>query len=183
MQNFKRILIPIVLLFITLLLDGIVTSLFTAELQTSIGIMVPRLFVLTVIILAFHLEPRHIYILTIVFGFIYDSYYSGILGIYMTVLMLITYFVITLRPYLETHLWVLILISIILLTINEFFIFAVYRVLDLTSLTAQAFMAERLGATLALNTIFIVVLGYPLKQVAEIIKMEKDERPNKNRIM
>lgn len=183
MQNFKRILIPIVLLFITLLLDGVLTSLFTAELQTAIGIMVPRLFVLTVIILAFYLEPRHIYILTLVFGFIYDSYYSGILGIYMTVLILIAYFVIQLRPYLETHLWVILLMSIILLTVNEFFIYGVYRVLDLTHITVQVFLAERLGATLALNTLFIMILGYPLKKIVESIKTEKNERPNKNRII
>lgn len=183
MQKWKRVIVPILILFVSLLLDGVITSLFTAELQTSIGIMSPKLFVLAVVVLAYYLEPRHIYILTLLFGFIYDSYYSGILGIYMTVMTLIAYFIIQLRPFIEPNMLVLVLISIIMLTINEFFLFSVYRAIGLTEVTISQFMAERLGATLALNTVLIALVGYPLKRILEAIEFEDKEPTNKSRII
>lgn len=176
MNQWKKVIIPIVMLYVSLLVDGVITSLMMNQLQTSFGLMVPRLFILSSIILAFYLEPRHMYSLSLLFGFIYDSYYSGVLGIYMAVLMILTYVILHIRRIIEPNLLVLVLLSIILLTINEFFVFAIYRVIDLTAMSAQVFMAERLGATLTLNAVLMLILGYPLSKAVQF--MTKDEKEN-----
>jgi len=176
MNQWKKVIIPIVILYVSLLVDGTITSFMMNQLQTSFGLMIPRLFILSSIILAFHLEPRHMYSLSLLFGFIYDSYYSGVLGIYMAVLMILTYVILHIRRVIEPHLLILVLLSIILLTINEFFVFAIYRVIDLTAISAQTFMAERLGATLTFNAILMLVLGYPLIKAVQFI--DKDEKEN-----
>ncbi|MCC5889533.1 MAG: rod shape-determining protein MreD [Alkalibacterium sp.] len=181
MEQWRRVIIPIVLLFFFLLLDGVIVSLFYESLDVSFGFMTPRLFVLTVIVLSFFLEPRHMYILSIVFGFIYDSYYSGILGIYIAGLMIISYFIIQLRNILEPNYLTMVLVTIIMLTLLEFLIFGIYRVIDLTSLSVQEFIAMRLSASLLFNTIAIIILAVPLKFSIKLITLKSKEKSTQSK--
>lgn len=176
MEQWRRVIIPIVLLFFFLLLDGMIVSLFFESLDVSFGFMTPRLFVLTIIVLAFFLEPRHMYLLSIVFGFIYDSYYSGILGIYIASLMIITYLIIQLRKILEPNYLTIVLVAVIMLTLLEFLIFGVYRVIDLTSIGVQEFIAVRLSASLLFNTVGILLLALPLKYSMKFITIKSKEK-------
>lgn len=181
MEQWRRVTIPIFLLFFFLLLDGAIVSLFYEGLDVSFGFMTPRLFVLTVIVLAFYLEPRHMYILSVVFGFIYDSYYSGILGIYIAALMIISYLIIQLRTILEPNYLTLVLVAIIMLTLLEFLIFGVYRVIDLTSLDVQEFVAMRLSASLLFNTIAIILLAFPFKYSIKLITSKSKEKSTQSK--
>ncbi|PRY83920.1 rod shape-determining protein MreD [Alkalibacterium olivapovliticus] len=182
MEQWKKVIIPIVLLFFSLLLDGLIVSLFYEQLSVSFGFMSPRLLVLVVIILAFYLEPRHMYTLTLVFGFIYDSYFSGILGIYMAGLTLVAYFVIQLRRIFDANVLIMILMSVIMLTFLEFFVFGVHKGIDLTALTTQEFLATRLSASLLFNTISAIVLVFPIKQAIQLIQSKNKEKSDKSRI-
>lgn len=181
MDKWKKVIIPIVLLFFSILLDGLIVSLFYAQLLVSFGYMSPRLVVLVVIVLAFYLEPRHMYILTFIFGFIYDSYFSGILGIYMAGLTLVAYFVMQLRKVFDADFVIMILMSVIMITFLELFVFGIYRVVDLTALTTQEFMATRLSASLVFNTISAVVLVYPIKYTIQLIKSNTKEKSDKSK--
>ncbi|MCC5895066.1 MAG: rod shape-determining protein MreD [Alkalibacterium sp.] len=181
MEQWKKVIIPIVLLFVSMLLDGLIVALFYEHLAVSFGFMSPRLMVLVVIILGFHLDPRHMYILTIIFGFIYDSYFSGILGIYMAGLTLVAYFVIQLRRIFDANFVIMILMSVIMLTFLEFFVFGIYRAIDLTALTTQNFLATRLSASLVFNTISAVILVYPIKYSIQLINAKTKEKSDKSK--
>lgn len=176
MEQWRRVIIPIVLLFFFLLLDGVIVSLFYESLDVSFGFMTPRLFVLTVIVLAFFLEPRHMYILSFIFGFIYDSYYSGILGIYIAALMIISYFIIQLRNIFEPNYVSIVLVTIVMLTLLEFLIFGIYRAIDLTSLSVQEFVAMRLSASLLFNSVAVLLLAVPLKFSVKLITSKSKEK-------
>lgn len=181
MEQWKKVVIPIVLIFVSLLLDGMVVSLFYQQLSVSFGFLSPKLLVLVIIVLAFHLEPRHMYILTFVFGFIYDSYYSGILGIYMAGLTLVAYFVIQLRKIFDSNYVIMVLMSVIMITFLEFFVFGIYRVVDLTAITTQEFMATRLSASLVFNTVSAVVLVYPVKYAILLIDTKSKDKSDKSK--
>lgn len=181
MEQWKKVIIPIVLLFFSLLLDGLIVTLFNEELSASFGYMSPRIFVLVVIVLAFYLEPKHMFILTFIFGFIYDSYFSGILGIYMAGFTLIAYFVMQLRKIFEDNFLILILMSVIMITFLEFFVFGVYRAVELTAMTTQDFLATRLSGSLVFNTLSAIILVFPMKYIIQLIKSKSKEKSDKKK--
>lgn len=176
MEQWRRVIIPICLLFFSLLLDGVIVSLFYERLDVSFGFMTPRLFVITVIVLAFFLEPRHMYILSFLFGFIYDSYYSGILGIYIAALMIISYFILQLRSVFEPNYLSIVLVTIVMLTLSELLVFGIYRTIDLTSLGIQEFVATRLSASLLFNSVAILLLAIPLTYSVKLITDKSKEK-------
>ncbi len=174
MSDWRKITIPVLLMFSTLLMDGGITFLFREQLNSSVGIMVPRLIVLTLVMLAFYLEPKQLFILSLVFGFIYDSYYSGILGVYIAAFILIPYLVVQIRQIIIPYFYVILLVNIVILTAMEIFVFGVYRAIGVSDLTLQLFLVDRLGATLIFNTLVFLVIGYPLKQWMKVL-MNSDE--------
>ncbi|EXJ22824.1 Rod shape-determining protein MreD [Alkalibacterium sp. AK22] len=182
MGAWKKVTLPILLLFLSLLLDGAIALFFNEQLSVSFGVMTPRLFVLVVIVLAFYLQPRHMYTLTIIFGFLYDSYFSGILGIYIATLTLIAYFVVQLRKVFEPAYLITVLMSVIMLTFLEFFVFGIYRVIDLTVLTTQDFMASTLLASLIFNTAAAVLLMLPLNRIGKTLKPRQKSDKSKSSI-
>lgn len=181
MPNWKKITIPVFLLFFTLLIDGGLAYLFRDQLSSSVGLMVPRLIVLTLVMLSFYLEPKQLFILALTFGFIYDSYYSGILGIYIAAFVLVPYLVIQIRQIINPYFYVILLVNIVILSIMEVFIFGVYRVLGLSDLTLQLFLVDRLGGTLIFNTLAFLILGYPLKEWMKVLINPEEKKAGSNK--
>jgi len=177
MANWKKITVPVLLLFFTLLVDGGLSFLFHAQLNTALGLMVPRLIVITLVMLSFYLEPKQLFVLSFAFGFIYDSYYSGILGIYIAAFVLIPYLVIQIRQIINPYLYVILLVNIVVLTIMEVFIFGVYRMIGLSDITLQLFLVERLGGTLLFNTAVFLFIGYPLKEWIKVLVSGEESKP------
>lgn len=174
MSQWKRILYPLGLLLTALLLDGLLVAQLKEVLLTDFGIIVPRLTVLVLLILAFHLNFRHIITLSLLMGFIYDSYYTGYLGIYMTIFTLIVYVLLQFRGFFQPNLIIYALLSIIVITALEFFVFGVYRAINITTMNTQVFLVNRLGVTLLFNGIMTLIIGYPIDKVAQSI-IQKDE--------
>ncbi|SFB85571.1 rod shape-determining protein MreD [Alkalibacterium subtropicum] len=181
MGNWKKVTIPIFLLFFTLLIDGGLTYLFRDQLSTSFGLMIPRLVVITLIMLSFYLEPRQLYILAFAFGFVYDSYYSGVLGIYIAAFILIPYLIIQIRQIINPYFYAILLINIVVLTLMELFVFSVYRVIGLSDMTLQLFLVSRLNGTLIFNTVAFLVIGYPLKEWIKVLVSMEDKKTGSSR--
>lgn len=176
MEQWKRTVFPLVLLFSAIMFDGIIASLFREQLQTGWGLMIPRLTLLCLIVLAFYLRPPHITTLSLIFGFIYDSYYSGYLGIYMVSFAFVGYLVWQLRPIFHTNVFIYLLMSIIMVTIVEFFLFGVYRTLGVAMVSPQEFLVQRLGATLVFNGVIMLCCSWPLDRFVQFIVRTDNKR-------
>lgn len=99
----------------------------------------------------------------------------------MAGLTLVAYFVMQLRKVFDADFVIMILMSVIMITFLELFVFGIYRVVDLTALTTQEFMATRLSASLVFNTISAVVLVYPIKYTIQLIKSNTKEKSDKSK--
>jgi len=179
--NWKKTTIPIFLLFFTLLIDGGLTYLFREQLNTSFGLMIPRLVIITLIMLSFYLEPKQLFILASAFGFIYDSYYSGVLGIYIAAFILIPYLVIQIRQLINPYFYAIMLINIVILTLLELFVFGVYKVIGLSDMTLQLFLVSRLSGTLLVNTVAFAIIGYPLKEWIKVLMSMEEKKSGSGR--
>ncbi|WP_192983705.1 rod shape-determining protein MreD [Marinilactibacillus psychrotolerans] len=174
MSQWKKIVYPLLMLLIALLLDGILVAQLKGLFITNIGMIVPHLTLLVLLILTFYLSFRHIIILALLMGFIYDSYYTGYLGIFMAIFTIVVYVLLQFKNFFQPNLIIYFLLSIIVITISEFFVFGVYRAINITAISTQEFLLERLGATLLFNGIAILIIGYPIDKVIQGV-IQKDE--------
>ena len=159
----KRIFVPILLLFFSLLIDGTITGLFHQQLTTGSGYMIPRVFLVVFLMCAFYLPPKQLISLSLIFGLIYDSYYSGILGIYAAYINIMVYILSKVRNTFFPNMLIIGMLGIVAISTIEASVFLTYSVLGVTQLSGLQFAAERLGPTLILNGLFFIVLYYPLK--------------------
>jgi len=159
MKSWKLVLLPILSLVIVFMLEGVITAYFNATLFTSIGYVAPRITVIFLVMFAFYLSPNHVYILSLIIGFLYDSYYTGYLGIYMASFCLISYLVIRLRDMFKPNVLTHGLVSILMITLLEVMGYWIFRILGITDIGVSLFLAERLGATLLFNGIFLFALN------------------------
>lgn len=174
MSQWKKILYPLLMLLIALILDGVFAAQLKGAFGTNIGMIIPHLTLLVLLILVFYLSFRHIIILSLLMGFVYDSYYTGYLGIYMAIFTVIVYVLLQFRNFFQPNLIIYLLLSIIVVTILEFFVFGVYRAINITSMSTQEFLLERLGATLLFNGLATLIIGYPIDKITQNV-VQKDE--------
>lgn len=166
-----NLFVPLILL-LSLLLDGVIAALFSSQLYTSTTDTVSRLIVICIVLFSFYVDRNHMILFGILFGFLYDSYYVGILGVYTSLFPIIIYLCDKMKRIFNPNVFVLILILIIQVSLIEFLLYGFYVVMDLAMVDMSSFLANRLGPTLLLNSIYMLVLYYPLKKAAQAITQE-----------
>ena len=160
---------PMLILF-GLLFDGLISGIFSEYLYTENGnVMVPRLIILVLVMVSFYLPRNKMILYALIFGFLYDSYYVGILGIYVAIFPLIVYVTDKLNQVLNPNPITIGMMVFINLSILETMLYGIYKILGFTVINMNMFMAGRLGPTLLLNLVFFIVAFYPLKKA--ILKM------------
>lgn len=167
MIQWKRILVPFLTLFCLFLFDGTIAFIFRSQLVGESHFMIPRLIFIGLLYFSFRLPMNHAMYLALLFGILYDSYYTGILGIYMAFFVLSVYTTFYLKRYVYVNLFTIGLIGILMLTLLESLVFLVYQGIGLTQLMWSTFFATRLGPTLLLNGAFYLILYYPLKKITD----------------
>lgn len=165
MNKWKQLLFPFLLMFTAVLLDGFVASLFSAQLDTEMGLMVPRFVFLVIIILSFHYEQSFMYINAVVIGFIMDAYYIGFLGVYLASFLLVITIVTSLKRVINPNILSYTLVSILGLTASELLVYGIMRILGITAMSFQFFIVSRLSATLWFNAFVMLVFSYFIHRI------------------
>lgn len=168
-NKWKQDAFAILLMFISVIIDGFVTSYWGSTLDTSFGLMIPRTLMLVVIILSFHYKNNFMLISAAVFGFLMDTYYLGFIGVYMASVLLVAYLATNLKQAIHPNVLSYTLVSIIAITMAELVIFGIMKILSITTISFQVFLVSRLGATLLFNGMLMLVFSYFIQQM--IIKM------------
>lgn len=166
-----NLFVPLTLL-IALLFDGISASIFSTQLYTATSDMIPRLIVICIVLFSFYIDRKYMILFGILFGLLYDSYYVGVLGLYTSLFPIIIYLSDKMRKILNPNLLVLVMVLIIHISLVETSLYGFYSVIDVTTIDMSTFLANRLGPTLLLNAILLLVLYYPLKKSAIAIMQD-----------
>lgn len=74
------------------------------------------------------------------------------------------------------NLLIYVLLSIIVITLLEFFVFGVYRAINITQLSMQLFIVERLGISLLFNGIMMLIIGYPVDKIGQKVVQKEEMR-------
>ena len=110
-------------------------------------------------------------VIAILFGLLFDSYYVGVLGIYVALFPIIVYITEKLTKVLHPNPIVVGMMFIIDLSLVETTLYFFYTILKETTMDFNTFMVERLGPTLLLNVVIFIFLYYPLQKL--MMKLEK----------
>lgn len=160
MYNWKQTLFAILLLFLSVLTDGFITSAWAGSLETSFGLIVPRMIVLMIIILSFHYKENFMLVSAGIVGFIMDTYYLGFIGVYVASFIMVAYLSYNFKRIIQPNVLSYTLVSVIGLTLVETVVYGIMRILGVTSISLQMFIVSRLGATLLFNAIVMLVFSY-----------------------
>lgn len=166
MHTSKRIYWLPILMIIAFLLDGVIMNHFSVFLIESGYTLVPRIVVITLILLTFIIDHSSMFWFAVIVGFMYDSYYSGILGVYMAIFAVIIRLIGHIRGKISINPFTLGLALIFLLTITETGVYIIYTLIGIQHLTVQQFLVQRLASSLILNIVLYYVLYIPLKKFA-----------------
>ncbi|SIO07857.1 rod shape-determining protein MreD [Carnobacterium alterfunditum] len=169
-ENWKTsTLIPLVITFF-FLLDGILTVIFSEQFLEGTKVMTPRLIVLVLILMSFYIPRSRMLVYSIIFGLVYDSYYVGILGVYVLLFPLVVYLTEKMKKVLNPNPIVIGMMIIVNLSLIETYLYLFYQVLGYTTINWATFLADRLGPTLLLNLVLFIAVFYPLKKTIERIQ-------------
>lgn len=167
MDNWKKILLPILLMFSAVLFDGFIASYGASALDTNIGLVVPRTIILVIIILTFHYQENFMLGSAAVIGFIMDAYYLGFLGVYMAAFILVVTLIASIKQVIHPNILSYTLLSILGITVAELVVYSMMRILSITTMSFQLFLVSRLSATLLFNGIVMLLFSYFIHQLIE----------------
>jgi len=156
-------------------IESIFNNYFPGHLILQDGIFVPRfLFFLFIFISIFYDRNLGIYY-AIGFGLVMDLVFTEILGIYLFWYPVIVYAISKLMKVLHNHLFIVSLIFLLAVSLLEGGVYLFNYILQITNITVQEFVNNRLFPTLLLNLCFYIIFSYPLKKYFMSIKKVKEE--------
>lgn len=163
-----KYILQVLLLLVGFFLDGLLKQFFAVfnlpSFQVSVQIL---LIVIVMMILRDQQVDSHLFWYTLILGIVYDSYYSHIFGLYTIVLPLVGWLTNKIRKFVPKTLvfeWCIYFIS---LTVSLIYLFLIGNFLSLITVDIAHFVTDWLGPTLLVNSIFFVILYYPLTKVLD----------------
>lgn len=169
----SRLFLPLILLFL-IAFQGVNQHFVPLSLVESGYIITIHtvLIFLILITLYYDLETSYYGLLyAILSGFLIDTVYTPLLGVYMFSYAITIYLVHSLRKFLQVNLFVSSFLIVVGITSLEFLLYWVYTFVGITEVPIQNFLVERLMWTvifnLALFFLFFLVFKRPLIRFRE----------------
>ncbi|MFD0897907.1 rod shape-determining protein MreD [Loigolactobacillus binensis] len=156
----------IVLLSVLMLFDGSLSYAFQGLFHQFPNTMIIRLTVLG-FVLVYFFAPHfdHLVTVALILGLFYDSFYTGILGVYMFLFPLMIFLTRWIAQFFTPAPLVIGAIYLIDLTVLESFVYGMNTFMGQTTMALSDFIPNILGPTLALNLVLFIFLYFPLRQL------------------
>ncbi|MCP3741232.1 rod shape-determining protein MreD [Rossellomorea sp. BNER] len=167
----KRLLLPFLALMI-LYSESIFVRVFPIELLEGHRIVVPHFLQIFILFMAVFYHYRSAIVYAFVFGFLFDLFYTEIIGIYMLIFPLTIFLMDKMMKILHNNLFVVGISMIINISILELLVYQLNFIIQRTDFTLFQFADWRLWPTLVLNAVFIIIFSYPVKLLMNKLRKE-----------
>lgn len=162
----RKFLLPLSLLLL-FLFESILVQLMPADLFGAQKVWVPRFLIITIFFLTIYGSSKHGIVYGLIFGLLFDIVYTEILGIYLFLYPLTAFIVLKIMKVLQVNLFTTSIVSLIGVALLESAVFAMNRIIGITTIDFTSFLNMRLLPTLLFNAIFLIISSYPLKRSFE----------------
>ncbi|MDO5457443.1 MAG: rod shape-determining protein MreD [Atopococcus tabaci] len=160
-EKWKIRLLPFFSLFILFLLDGIISAYFGSQLSMGQAEIFPRLLFIGLYYFTFRLPVKHIMYLSLFLGFLMDSYYTGILGIYMASFTIVIYFTTLFKSRTDLNVLTIGYFGIFMYFVFESLVYLFYSWIGYHSIGIGRFLLFYLSPSLLFNSVWYLLL-YPV---------------------
>ncbi|WP_203361603.1 rod shape-determining protein MreD [Bacillus sp. REN10] len=165
----KRFLLPL-LMTILFYSDSVFMSWIPARAFEGEYVLVSHLFVIALLLMSIYFDRNTAIKYGFLFGFLFDIFYTGILGVYMFFLPLLVYITSKMVKVLQNHLFIVAFIILFDLFLLELIMFQLNTFVSRTEMQMPQFLSIRLWPTLMVNGIFYLFVAIPLKHVFEKLR-------------
>jgi rod shape-determining protein MreD len=173
----KKIVLPflVILFFVS---ESVFVELWPKNEFYQEYFFVPRFLLIMIVFVTVYVTRFHGIIYGFIFGLLYDVVYTEILGVYMFSFALMAYLASKTMKVFHNNVLVTSFLSIVAVSIVEFYVYGIYLLIGKTDMPFEVFLSNRLLPTIFLNTIFVILFSYPLKQ--QLTKLAVHERENED---
>ncbi|WP_335869204.1 rod shape-determining protein MreD [Bacillus sp. 2205SS5-2] len=166
----RRFVLPIVatLIFYS---ESLFVQLFSSEIFGQHGVVVPHFLLILLLFIGIYKGQKTGFVYAIIFGFLFDFYFTGIIGIYLYLFPIVVYLVSQIMKLFDANVIVTSIVSFLGIILMDFAVFELYSLLQKTSLSHTQFVEWRLLPTMIVNAIALILMSMPLKTL--LLKLKK----------
>lgn len=153
--------------FIAFFLDGSLSQILSGTLYRYPNSLVPSLTLMWLILAVFFGDSKklHITMWSAIIGFIFDMYYTGLLGVYVFIFPLVIYLCQTVYQMLPPNFMSDFLVYFLGITVWVSLGFVANSFIGQTSDSVAQFMVNTLAPTLAINLVFMALAYFPIESL------------------
>ncbi|WP_245676779.1 rod shape-determining protein MreD [Bacillus solimangrovi] len=163
-------ILPLIL-FLFFIGESIFVDLVGGQVFGSDRIFVPHFVLMLLILIGIFYDEKQAIYQGIIFGFLFDIYYTDVIGIHMFMYGFIAYMMGIAKRMLHSNLFITLLLAILSITLLETFSYGVYSLVGKSDMTWESFANFRLLPTLVLNTVYVIISYYPMHKL--LFRMKK----------
>ena len=169
----RYLFLPAIFLF-AFILESVFLAFVPSYGQADDYVLVPYFLFITLVFGAVYYHRNTTLIYALIFGAIFDIFYTGLMGVYAYLFPLITYLVCKLMFSLHRKLLIVSVFSLVGISFIEFIVLGIQTAIGQNILSMEDFMYNRLWATLVTNIIFLLLFGYFLQKIfTRFLKLEE----------
>ncbi|MFG6493995.1 rod shape-determining protein MreD [Fictibacillus sp. UD] len=164
----KKILLPF-LIFLAFISESSLVQAFLPHENSMDWQLIPRFSMVMILFVAIYLNTTYGLLYGLAFGLLTDLLYTDIIGVYLFSMAATAYITSVFSRYLFGNLIVTLLLSIVGVSILEFFVYGLNSLIGISNQMIDVFLYKRLLPTLILNGLFAILIYYPfVKQLNQI---------------
>ncbi|MGM0844082.1 MAG: rod shape-determining protein MreD [Bacillota bacterium] len=167
----KRLLLPLIALLCFYGSSVFVTFLPMSVIESD-RVLVPHFLIIFILLMSVYYHNTTAILYAFIFGFLYDSFFTEVLGVYLFIFPFVTFVTSKIMTALNSNWIVTSLVILLNLSILELVVYQINLLIGKTDWAIETFADLRLWPTLILNAAFMIIVSYPLKQL--LLKLEKE---------
>lgn len=170
----RRFLLPLlgIVIFYS---ESIFATFSPIEVAGDTRLLVPRFLIVFLLFLSFYYSRNISYIYAFVFGFLYDVFFTGIMGVYMFLFPFLIYISTLILRLIFQNIVISSLIALVMIALLEWFVYQFNLLIGIADLGIQGFLNQRLYSTLLFNAAFILIAAYPFKAWMSALRIRQLE--------
>ncbi|MBM7653029.1 rod shape-determining protein MreD [Neobacillus cucumis] len=162
----KKLLLPLLFLFL-FILESLYVQYVPDDLFGGNKIIAPHFLFAACVFLTIFVGQKQGIIYGAVFGLLFDVVYVEIIGIYFFLYPFVCYLASKMLNILQSNFLVSIIITIVAIALLEVGVYEMDHLINVTDMDFMKFLNLRFYPTLILNTLFVIIAGYPLRRLFE----------------
>ncbi len=164
----KKILLPF-LIYLAFISESSLVQAFLPHENSMDWQLIPRFTMVMILFVAIYLNTTYGLLYGLAFGLLTDLLYTDIIGVYLFSMAATAYVTSVFSRYLFGNLIVTLLLSVVGVSILEFFVYGLNSLIGISNQMIDVFLYKRLLPTLILNGLFAILIYYPyVKQLNQI---------------